>query len=173
MNCHKEVKWLFSSNLCAILCCLFSSHFSYIKCWSCSVVPISNVSAWDLLKFTLEKIGILNWAQPQYVLSVIVAINCSVWVLCHCDFHHFLLNSFTIVKCQENWAEIGVLSIAKFSTILFFLFNCQFVSFDESIFVILNRCHAYNTILLSITHFLHVNIHSWLTVLYYIAFFAE
>ena len=173
MNCHEEVEWLFSSDFTAILSRLFSSHLTYIKGWSCSVMTISNVSAGNLLELCLEEIGILNWAQPQYVLSVIVAVNYSVWVLCNCYFHHFLFNSFTILKCQENWPEIGVLSVAKFSAIFFFLFNCQLMSLDKSIFVILDRCHAYDTILLSITHFLHINVHSWLTILNYIAFFTE
>lgn len=101
-------------------------------------MTIGNVGAWDLLELSLEEVGVLSRHQPQHVQGVIVSLHCCIWILCNCNFHHFLFNSFAILESQENRAKVCVLSIAEFSTILFFLFNSQFMSFDETIFVVFN-----------------------------------
>ena len=96
------------------------------------MVPIRYISISNLFKFLFKKFILVLINKPQlyhikwyftYCMGyIIISFHSCIRIKFLCYVLYFLLNSISFFICEEDGANIGILSISKFSSIFFFTF---------------------------------------------------
>ena len=109
-----------------------------------------------------------------YIPIPIIARNVTIWLLVFDNFVHLCLDSFSIIlERQEHRAYICLLYFCKFCSVIFFLWQSEFMPFNFVALVILDACKSYNTLLNMTIHDLSIDVHSLLIVLLEVAIADE
>ena len=151
-------------------------NFSHIIGSSRPVVAISDVEAGDLVKHLGEKLGVFFRAAPECMLHRVISSHVSVkLVFVLNDFHDSSFDGILrqVVESEENGADVCVLDESELRSVIFFLLNGEFMSFDQIVFVVLNTNASNDAELDLITQFLHRDVHVLLLIFDQIAFLNE
>ncbi len=173
MNSHEIVEAFFPWNHLSACNCLVSSFLSNVISSCSSMMSISNISCRYFLKFYLKKVRIFDWAEPKNMLNTIIASNISIRLCRGNNFFNLFLDCLTSFESQEDWSDISVLNVSQICPIIFLFICSEFMSFDQTFFVVFDWSAWDQAILDFLTHSLHIHIHTFYCILLQVSFQTE
>jgi len=173
VDSHKEIKGFSPSYLITSFQYFISPFLTNICGGGRSMMTICYIGRRNLRKGSFKKVRIFLGAKPESMFNLVIT-NCGrVGLSSLSNGLHSLLDVFSTLESEENWADIGTLIISDLCPICLLLICGQLMSLNKSLFIVINCDLSYNTILSNIAHFLAIDVHPCLVVLLEVPQFLE